>query len=75
MTTVAELEQLRADAIAADPLKPGTWAFDGRMGRCHDEDDAIVRADAKFCNAAERSDEAVRYARAVRVQRDGGWRK
>lgn len=38
-------------------------------------DELLARADAKFCNAAQRADEPERYARAMQVQRDGGCRK
>lgn len=38
-------------------------------------DELLTRADARFCNATERADEALRYQRAIEHQRRTGARR
>jgi hypothetical protein len=69
-SSVAELDRRRADAIAADPLKPGMWSAEGRIGVTREDEVGLInRAAAKY-GAQAPDDEAERYARALAMTKD-----
>lgn len=68
----AYLDLRRAEALAADPMQPGMWRADDKMGRyTGDCFDVLDRAAAKYGGAANVGDQE-RYQRALQIQREGG---
>jgi hypothetical protein len=68
--TFSALDERRKNLDAADPLKPGMWSVDGKIGRMPTDSDemwaAVDRAAAKYGSPAQ-PDEALRYARALKT--------
>lgn len=66
-----ELDRLKAEADASDPMKPGMWRVDDRMGRfTEDWVDVMNRAAAKYGSPAN-ADEPLRFARARKIAQEG----
>lgn len=70
--TAADADRARLDAIEADPLKPGMWRLGDRIGTYTEDWGAVNdRARVKFGGTAN-SDEAQRFARAMKVNEAKG---